>query len=239
MLAAGLAALVIGLATLRLREDYLAISTFGIAVTIQLFTLNAEDITGGTLGLHSIPRPLQSLFETPQSYGVFYLALVAAVLGLVYWGLERIVSSPWGRVLKAVREDEAAADSLGKNVLRFRLEALILGAALMGLSGALSAGFIAFVSPFDFMPIVTFQIWTMLIVGGGGNNRGAVAGAAAVWAIWSATGVAVSHILPVAWQARGGALQSILIGLLLVGVLLYRPRGLIGEATDVSRHVKK
>ena len=99
MLAAGLAALVIGLATLRLREDYLAIATFGIAVTIQLFTLNAEDITGGTLGLHSIPRPLQSLFETPQSYGVFYLALVAAVLGLVYWGLERIVSAPWGRVL--------------------------------------------------------------------------------------------------------------------------------------------
>jgi branched-chain amino acid transport system permease protein len=111
---------------------------------------------------------------------VFYLGLVAVTLLIVYWAVEAIVRSPWGRVLKAIREDEVAAQSLGKNVLRYRLEALMLGAGLMGLSGALYVGFIAYISPFDFMPIVTFQIWTMLVVGGAGSNRGAIAGAVVV-----------------------------------------------------------
>ncbi len=232
-----LCALLVGLATLKLREDYLAITTFGIAITIQLAALNSDYLTGGNLGLHGIPRPLQDLFTDNATYGVFYLGLVAATLALVYWGAEAIVRSPWGRVLKAIREDEVAARSLGKNVLRFRMEALMLGAGLMGLSGALYVGFISYVSPFDFQAIVTFQIWTMLILGGSGNNRGAILGALVVWAIWSLSGFAVSNLLPATWQARGGGIQSILIGLLLVLTLLYRPRGLIGEETTVSRHV--
>ncbi len=232
-----LGALLLGLATLKLREDYLAITTFGIAITIQLAALNSDWLTGGNLGLHGIPRPLQDLFESNAAYGVFYLGLVAVTLGIVYWAVEAIVRSPWGRVLKAIREDEVAAQSLGKNVLRYRLEALMLGAGLMGLSGALYVGFIAYISPFDFMPIVTFQIWTMLILGGSGNNRGAILGALVVWAIWSGSGALVANTLPPVWQARGGALQSVLIGLLLVLTLLYRPRGLIGEETTISRHV--
>lgn len=235
--AAMLAALLIGLATLKLREDYLAITTFGIAITIQLAALNSDWLTGGNLGLHGIPRPLQDWFVNPADYGVFYLVLVLGTLALVFFAVEAIVRSPWGRVLKAIREDETAAQSLGKNVLRYRLEALMLGAALMGLSGALWVGFIAYVSPFDFLPIVTFQIWTMLILGGSGNNKGAILGAVVVWAIWSASGFLVSNLLPPTWQARGGGIQSVLIGILLVLTLLYRPRGLIGEETTVSRHV--
>jgi branched-chain amino acid transport system permease protein len=96
--------------------------------------------------------------------------------------------------------------------------------------------FIGFVSPFDFLPIFTFQIWAMLIVGGSGNNRGALLGALVVWAIWTASGVAVTQLVPPSHAAQGAAVQVILIGLALMLVLLYRPRGLLGEQPMVSRH---
>ena len=95
--------------------------------------------------------------------------------------LERIVRSPWGRVLKAIREDETAAVALGKEAWQFRLQAFVLGSTIIGLAGALYVSFVGFVSPFDFSPILTFQIWTMLIVGGSGNNKGALLGAVIVW----------------------------------------------------------
>ncbi|MFN7633504.1 MAG: branched-chain amino acid ABC transporter permease, partial [Acetobacteraceae bacterium] len=152
---------------------------------------------------------------------------------------ERMVRSPWGRVLRAIREDETAAVALGKSATRFRLEAFVVGSTLMGLAGALYVSFIGFVSPFDFVPILTFQIWAMVIIGGSGNNRGALLGALVVWTIWAATGIAVTKFVPVAYAAQGGAVQVILIGLLLVLALLFRPRGLIGEAAQVSRHAEK
>jgi branched-chain amino acid transport system permease protein len=107
----------------------------------------------------------------------------------------------------------------------------------MGLAGALYVSFIGFVSPYDFLPIVTFQVWAMLIVGGSGNNRGALLGALVVWAIWAGSGVLVTKLVPPSHAAQGAAVQVILIGLLLMLVLLFRPRGLIGEAAVVSRHV--
>ena len=234
MIAAGIAALIVGLATLRLREEYLAVATFGIAVSIQLVALNAEWLTGGTLGLIGLPRPLQTWIDGPLAYNCFYLALVIAVVATTYVGLERMVRSPWGRTLKAIREDETAAASLGKNPTRIRLEAFVLGSMLMGLAGGLYVGFIGYVGPFDFQPIVTFQIWAMLIVGGSANNRGALLGALIVWGIWTTSGYLVSNLVPTTYQTQGGALQVILIGLLLVLILLYRPRGLIGEEDHVS-----
>jgi len=237
MAAAGLAALLVGLATIRLREDYLAIATFGIAVAIQLVALNLEALTGGSLGLSAIPRPLAGAFGSPLGANVFYLAVVLSAVGLVYWALERIVRSPWGRVLKAIREDELAAATLGKDTRGVRLQALVLGSAAIGLAGALYVGFIGFVGPFDFLPIVTFQVWTMLIVGGSGNNRGAVVGALIVWGLWSGSGVLVARILPSELQTQGGAVQVVLIGMVLILTLLFRPRGLIGEEPRVSRHL--
>ena len=125
-------------------------------------------------------------FDTPLAFNLWFLCLLrGARRALVYWALERILRSPWGRVLKAIREDETAAVALGKSARRFRLEAFVLGCTLMGLAGALYVGFIGFVSPFDFLPILTFQVWAMLIVGGSGNNRGALLGALVVWAIWT------------------------------------------------------
>jgi branched-chain amino acid transport system permease protein len=238
MVGSGLAALIVGIVTLRLREEYLAVATFGIAISVQLVALNAAFLTGGTLGLIGLPKPLAGLFDRPLTYNIFYLCLVAAIAGLAYLALERIVRSPWGRTLKAIREDETAAASLGKNPVRIRLEAFVLGSMIMGLSGGLYVGFIGYVSPFDFQPILTFQIWTMLILGGSANNRGALLGAVIVWGIWTGSGYAIAQVVPPVYQAQSGALQVILIGLLLVGTLLLRPRGLIGEEEHVSRHAR-
>jgi branched-chain amino acid transport system permease protein len=238
MLATAFAAWIVGLVTIRLRGDYLAISTYGIAVSIQLVTLNLESLTGGPNGFPGIPRPLFATLGSPAAFNLFFLGLLVVVTGIVYWALQRILSSPWGRVLKAIREDETAAVALGKSALRFRLEAFVIGSTLMGLAGALYASYIGFVSPYDFVPILTFQIWAMVIVGGSGNNLGVLLGTLLVWAIWAASGVAVTKLVPAAYAAQGGALQVILIGLVLVLALLFRPRGLLGEAATVSRHAR-
>lgn len=229
-----LAAVIVGLATMRLRSHYLAISTFGIALTIQLVALNFESLTAGNLGLIGLGRPLADAFDTPLGFNLFYLGLVVVATLVVYGALQMILQSPWGRVLRSIREDEEAAISLGKDVRLFRLQAFVIGCSLMGLAGALYVGSIGYVSPFDFLPILTFQIWTMLILGGSGNNRGAILGAIVVWGVWTTSGWFISSILPPAWQVRGAASQVILIGLILVLTLLYRPRGLIGERISVS-----
>jgi branched-chain amino acid transport system permease protein len=164
--------------------------------------------------------------------------MAATLLGLSYVALERLVRSPWGRVLRAIREDETAAESLGKRAFRFRLQAFVIGCMLMGLGGALYAHFVGYIAPEDFLPILTFQLWTMLIVGGSGNNRGAILGAVVVWALWTLSGNVLRELVPAEHQARTATLQVVLIGLLLILILLVRPRGLLGEEAIVSRHMK-
>jgi branched-chain amino acid transport system permease protein len=236
VVAAGLTALGVGAVTLRLRHDYLAIATFGVAVTIQLLAMNLVPLTGGPFGIHGVPRPFTGVVASPLGRNVAYVALVAVLVAAVYAALERLVRSPWGRVLRGIREDEAAAAALGKSAAAFRLQAFALGAMVMGLAGAVYAHFIGFVAPEDFLSILTFQVWTMLVVGGSGNNRGAIAGAVVVWALWTTSGAALAAVLPQDLQARSAALQTVLIGVVLAAVLLIRPRGLLGEATVVSRH---
>jgi branched-chain amino acid transport system permease protein len=239
MATAGLAGLGVGLAALRLRHDYLAITTFGIAVVVQLVALNAQWLTGGPFGVQFIPKPLQGWLGTGLAWTLAYLALVAALLAAAYTALERLVKSPWGRVLRAIREDEAAAASLGKRAFVFRLQSFVIGSALMGLGGAVYAHFVGYIAPEDFLPILTFQLWAMLIVGGSGNNRGAVLGAYVVWGFWAVAGGALRGLVPQAEQARAAALQVVLIGVLIAVMLLLRPRGLLGEEVAVSRHARR
>lgn len=234
MAMSAVAAAAVGAMTLRLRQDYLAIATFGTAVVIQLVALNLEPVTGGAFGLSFIPRPLAGWFATPFAFNVFYLVLSAGVVLLAWLLLELLVRSPWGRVLKAIREDETAARALGKNVMRFRLESFAIGSAVMGLAGGMYASFTGFVAPQDFQSILTFQVWTMLIVGGSGSFAGAIVGGISVWALWTASGGLLQWVLPSAFQVRGAALQIVLIGIVLAAVLLLRPRGLIGERTVIS-----
>jgi branched-chain amino acid transport system permease protein len=229
MVLSGLVALAVGAVALRLRHDYLAITTFGVAVTIQLLATNLQPLTGGTFGVQFIPKPLQGWLGTGLVWNLAYLALVAVLLATVYAALQTLVRSPWGRVLRAIREDEAAAESLGKRAFFFRLQSFVIGGMLMGLGGAVYAHFVGYIAPEDFLPILTFQLWAMLIVGGSGNHRGAVLGAFVVWGFWAAAGALLRGWVPQAEQARAAALQVVLIGVLIMLMLLWRPRGLIGE----------
>jgi branched-chain amino acid transport system permease protein len=235
--ASGLATFLVGVLTIRLRADYLAIATFGVAVAIQLCLLNFEPVTGGPFGIGFIPRPFASTAGEPIVFATLNLALLVTVVALVYLALERLVRSPWGRVLRAIREDEAAALALGKNAVRFRLQAFAIGGALMGLAGAAQAHFIGFIAPDNYTPTLTFQAWAMLIVGGSGNNRGAVLGAIVVWGLWAASAGTISSIFPPGQQARAASLQIVMIGVALCAILMLRPRGILGEVKVVSRHL--
>lgn len=227
--AAGFVAFLVGVLTIRLRADYLAIATFGVAVTIHLVALNVQGLTGGPFGIGFIPRAFSGYADRALVFGLGNLAVAALTTLAIYLALESLARSPWGRVLRAVREDETAAMSLGKDAVRYRLQAFAIGGALMGVGGAVQAHFIGFIAPNNYLPSLTFQVWTMLIIGGSGSNRGAVLGAVVVWGLWAASGAAISGFVPAELQARAGALQIAAIGAALCAVLLVRPRGLLGK----------
>ncbi len=236
--ATALASALLGGLTIRLRSDYLAIATFGFAVVVQLAALNLQSITGGPFGISFIPRPFGSFAGDPLVFGLLNLAVVSAVTLGVYLALEHLMRSPWGRVLRAIREDEQAATALGKNAISFRIQSFAVGGAIMGLAGAVQAHFIGYISPEGYVPILTFQVWAMLIVGGSGNNRGAILGAIVVWAFWAASGAVIAALVPPGEQARASALKIVMIGVAICLVLLLRPRGLLGELKTVSRHIE-
>ncbi len=228
MALSGSLAFLIGLVTLNLRSDYLAIATIGIAEIVRLVLKNEGWLTNGVRGIAAIPKPL-SMFDSPRLDALFYLALVLLAVGLVYWTSERIYRSPWGRVLRAIREDEPATAAAGKSILNFRLQAFVLGSMAMGLAGSLYAHFVTFISPEAFQPeFATFLVWAMLIAGGSGNNRGALLGAFTIWGIWSGTEF-ITGALPDEWTTRAGALRVLLIGVLLEVILLLRPQGILPE----------
>lgn len=238
MAAAALMAWVVGLLTLRLRHDYLAIATFGVAVAFENLMRNAEWIAGGAKGVRGFERPLRQALGDGFLYNLLFFLVVVAVLIATHLFLERLVASPFGRLLRAIREDEEAARSLGKNPSKIRLTAFVTGSVIMGLAGGLYGTFYAFVSPQDVLPTLTFQIWAMLIVGGAGNNRGAIFGAFLIWGAWTASGWALSRFAPVEAQLYTGSMQFILIGSVIVGMLLWRPEGLLPERLVVSQRGK-
>lgn len=231
----GILAILVGLATTRLRHDYLAIATFGVAIAMESLVRNASYLTGGATGLRGFERPFESSIDGALQYNLLFLAFVVACLGIVFVFLETLVRSPFGRLLRAVRENERAARSLGKSPPGIRLTAFVIGAMIMGLSGALYATFYAFISPQDLAPILTFQIWAMLIVGGSGNNRGAVLGTLVVWGGWVGSGWLLTAVAPSHLQLYAGSIQYILIGSIIVCTLLWRPRGLLPEKLS-NRH---
>lgn len=237
MAVAALLALLIGLITIRLREDYLAIATIGLAEIIRLVLKNEDWLSNGTRGVFAVPHPFQQMPAAERNLAFF--ALMAAIVFAVYLLLERARRAPWGRALRAIRERETAALAAGKDVNRFRLEAFVLGSAVMGLGGGLYAHFFGFISPESFEPMfATFMIWVMLIVGGSGNARGAILGALVIWWLYTFAGSFI-NLAPVAYATQLGALRVMLVGAVLIAILLWRPDGLLPEARAVGEPQKR
>ncbi len=233
----GLVALLIGIPTLKLGEDYLAISTLGIAESLRLFFNNESWLANGPRGLMGLPQPLAGLVE-PRHYNYIYLIIVLIVMAVIYFLIERSIRSPWGRVLRAIREDEVSASMSGKNIYVFKMQALIFGAMVMGVGGALYAHYSRAISPSVFTPLYgTFIIWVMLMSGGSGNNKGAIIGAYVMWGIWIGTQF-MTDFLPYTLKARAPYIRFLVIWILLELILIYRPQGLLGEEKRVSKLIE-
>lgn len=234
-LACGILAFLISIPTLNLREDYLAIATIGVAELLRNIAVEERDLVNGSRALNGIPQPFSDVFDSGD-YKFVFLALVVAVLALVFIAVERGIRSPWGRVLRALRENEMATAASGKNVFAFKVQGFILGAMIMGIGGALYAFYSRTIAPDTFSHyFATFLFWAMLIVGGSGNNKGAILGAYMIWGFYFVTIQLQGYDLP-NWisQTRISATRDVLIGALIVIVLLARPQGLLPEERSVS-----
>lgn len=229
MVSAGAFGFLISLPTARLREDYWAIWTLAAAEILRLVFLNqtlGSPYMGASFGVSGIPRPLRELFTT-QTYGYFYICLVAVVLLVTYLLVQRITEMPFGRALRAMREGDSTPLSLGKNVGSLRIRAMVLGGLVAGLAGSLYAHFNAFVAPNYFMPIETFLVWVMVIVGGAGNHLGAILGTILIQLIYNSTRFIGDHVA--ISSSVLASLRMVVIGVLIIVVLIYMPRGLIPE----------
>lgn len=226
---AAAAGVMMAMVALRLREDYLAVVTLGFAEVLRLFLLNEAWLTRGANGVTGIPRPLHAVFN--RHYDVFYLALVLATVALVYWALQRVAGSPFGRVLRAIREDETVAAVAGKSVFRFKVQAFAVGAAIAGLAGILFAHYLAYIEPNMFLPQETLFVWLALILGGSGNNRGALLGSVVLLGLLEGSRFA-KDVIPFLTGVRLAAAQQMLVGLVLVALIVHRPEGLLPERRE-------
>ena len=221
----------VAMTTLRLKEDFLTIVTLGFSEIFRLFLINEDWLTKGANGITGIPRPWRSLFS--QGYELFYLALISAVVLVVYLILERLHRSPYGRVLRAIREDDEIASVAGKNVFRFKVQAFTLGAAIAGLAGFLYAHYITYVSPDTFVPALTIYVWVALIAGGSGNNRGAILDAFVLIGFLESARF-VKDFIPFLTDVRLAAAREIIVGLALILLMFYKQEGLLPEERSKS-----
>ncbi len=233
-------ALVVGLPSLRLRTDYFAIATIAAAEAIRLFALNARGLTGGAQGKYGFGDSWDSLSNTIQGWFVdlgwtdvprlFPLFLVVWVVAVALtFVLSRAQQTPWGRVLRAIREDEDAARALGKNAFAYKLQSLAISATLGAIAGFFLALNLKFVVPDEFLPIVTFNGYAVLILGGLASYWGVSVGAVILWTILEAL---LFLDLPLS-ETRITALRFIVVGLILIGLMAFRPQGIFGKREEM------
>lgn len=258
----GVVGLLVAIPVLRLRADFLAIATLGIAEIIRLIFQNERWLANGPQPMRGVPQPLVCLFDHPVSCGgwvpapiaaffdpmlprdyiFLYLIIVALFLAFIYIALETALRSPWGRVLRAVRDEENSAAMSGKYATGYRVQAFVLGSVVMGIAGALYAHYVTSIDYSHFQPLFgTFIVWVMLMFGGSGNNKGAVLGAFVIWGVWVGTSFLASALHPVLATVspelaeRSAYIRWLLVGLVLLFIVLYRPNGILKEEKVVSR----
>ena len=263
LLAAG-AAWIVGKMALGLRTDYLAIATFGISEIIIIVIKNEDWLARGVKNVVGLPRPVAYEVDLQKSEAFLgwasrlgvdpvdlssayvklsYAALFAAVLLALLWLSQKALNSPWGRMMRAIRDNETAAEAMGKNVAARHLQTFILGSAVCGIAGAMITTLDGQLTPGSYQPLrFTFLVWVMVILGGSGNNWGAVLGGMIVWFLWvevEPAGLwlmdAVAAGLPEGSGLRAHLLRSaaymrlLTMGVILLLVLRFFPRGLIPE----------
>ena len=263
-LLAAIAAWLIGKISLGLRSDYLAIATIGVSEII-IFTIKNEDwLARGVKNVIGLPRPVPYEIDLQQSTNfinwaqtlgvdvvdastlfvkICYTILFLIVLFVLYWLCEKALNSPWGRMMRAIRDNEIAAESMGKDVKSRHLQVFILGSAVCGIAGAMLVTLDGQLTPTNYHPLrFTFIIWVMVILGGAGNNLGAILGGFIIWFFWVEVeyiGLFLMDILTSGFSddnafrnhmlGSAAYMRYLTLGLILVLVLRFNPKGLIPE----------
>jgi branched-chain amino acid transport system permease protein len=263
-LLAAIAAWLIGKISLGLRSDYLAIATIGVSEII-IFTIKNEDwLARGVKNVIGLPRPVPYEIDLQQSTNfinwaqtlgidvvdastlfvkICYTVLFLTVLFILYWLCEKALNSPWGRMMRAIRDNEVAAESMGKDVKSRHLQVFILGSAVCGIAGAMLVTLDGQLTPTNYHPLrFTFIIWVMVILGGAGNNLGAILGGFIIWFFWVEVeyiGLFLMDVLTSGFSDENAFRNHMLnsaaymryltLGLILVLVLRFNPKGLIPE----------
>jgi branched-chain amino acid transport system permease protein len=223
----GISGLLLSLPSLRLRGDFFGIATLGFGEIIRMVFQNEVWLTKGPMGLPGIPKPklLSVRFATlPQ-----YLLLTLGFATLTFLILRGIIRSPFGRVLKGIREDEIAAEALGKNVYRFRIKSFVVGSIFAGLAGVLWGHYTTFISPNDFTIIETVLVLLIVVLGGKGTEWGPILGALLL--IFFQESLRFLR-LPPEYSRYLAPLQQMIFGSLLILLMLFRPEGLIKERRE-------
>jgi len=246
--AAAVGGALLGLPTLRLRADYFAIVTIAFSEIIRYVATNETSLTGGsqgTIALGSVGTASQyngawTTFQTHVQHKLGFSSADATMLVIV-WTVALVLlaltwvalRTPWGRVLRAVRDDEDAAASLGKNVFAYKLQALALGAALAGVAGLFYAWEFSFFSPDDFEPLLTFFAWMILLLGGLGRVWAVPVGAGVFGFIFA--GTRFLNFPPFTWVASDerAYIRLIIIGLIILVLVVLRPQGLLGNRREM------
>lgn len=226
-------ALLIGLTSIRLSGHYLAIATFALAEIFHAFLSNEVWLTRGQYGISVVPQPLKGTVIPVAIYPYFYLLFTAAIVAGLFWLTRRLTESPFGRLLRGIREDELAARSLGKNSPRLKLEAFVIGGVLAGVAGSLWVHSIGAVHVGQFVPFITFQVWAAVLLGGAGHHAGVIGGAFLLIALREGTRF-IGYIPGLdRWTAANPSflpgLRLLLIGLLIVLVVRFAPAGVWPE----------
>jgi branched-chain amino acid transport system permease protein len=214
-----------------LSGDYLAIVTLGFAEVLRLVELNEKWLTGGSDGMSGIKGPLKE--DLGQWFPSFYFVLTWATVAVAVLMLRQLLQSPFGRALRAVRDDEQVAAVAGKSVLRLKLQAFGIGTALAGIAGAIYAHFVSFIAPDIFVPQLTIYIFLAATAGGYTRLSGAVVGAIAVISLLEATRF-IAGDLPWLDATQAASLREFIIAVALIIVMHLRPDGLFAMSNEKS-----
>jgi branched-chain amino acid transport system permease protein len=227
MVMAALVGVLVALITVNLRGDYLAIVTLGFAESLRIVMSNELWIANGTDGLSGIPGPFRAELG-PHLFNLYYLAIVAGAVVVLFFLVDRLVNSPFGRVLRAIRDDDVIAEVAGKNVALFKIKAFAFGSAALGLAGALYGHFTSYIAPDLFAPLLTLYVKLSLLTGGLGNSKGAVLGAVLVVFFLESTRF-LAPLIPGLSAVQAAAVRELAVSVALLVILRFYAKGLLPE----------